>query len=114
MSKVRIFLAGALMAAAVPAAASTNDYGYISEPMGMGNGAVLFFMSSSRTTPASCGSSNPTRWAINATTTTGQSQLSVLMTAYAMHKRIYVNGLGTCSGAIWSDTETVDWFVVEN
>jgi len=92
--------------------ASDAAFGYISGPFGMSNGAVLFFTSGARTTPPACSGPNlERRYALNASTIAGQSQLSVLMTAYAMGKRITIHGTGTCS--IWGDTETVDYFAVE-
>jgi hypothetical protein len=100
-------------AVAVPANASEADWGYVSYPYGTSNGAVMFNTSGSRGTPPSCqGPGLGPRFAINASTLVGQSQLSVLMTAYSLHKRISIHGTGTCS--IWGDTETVDFFVVEN
>lgn len=107
-------LIGALAAvSAASASASDATWGYISYPYGTSNGAVLFNTDGVRGTPPSCsGTGLGARFAINASTLVGQSQLSVLMTAYSLHKRISIHGTGTCS--IWGDTETVDYFVVEN
>ena len=80
---------------------------------GMSNGAVLFSTDGSRGTRPSCsGPGLDARYAINASTLTGQSQLSAFMTAYALKKRIFIHGSGTCS--IWADTETVDYFWIED
>jgi hypothetical protein len=92
-----------LMASA--ADASDASSGAITQPQATQNGAVIFVHSGTRTTPPSCGASYPTRWAIDASTPQGQSQLSVLLTAYALHKSISIHGTGACS--IWGDTETV-------
>lgn len=103
----------AVAAVAAPANASDTTWGYISYPYGTSKGAVMFNTDGVRGTPPSCsGPGLGARFAINASTLVGQSQLSVLMTAYSLHKRIAIHGTGTCS--IWGDTETVDYFVVEN
>ena len=34
------------------------------------------------------------------------------MTAFALKKRIFVHGAGACT--IWADTETVDYFLIED
>jgi len=101
------------MALALPAHASDAAFGYISYPYGTSNGAVMFNTDGVRGTPPACsGPGLGQRFAINASTLVGQAQLSVLMTAYALKKRISIHGTGTCS--IWGDTETVDFFMVEN
>lgn len=95
------------------AQASDADWGYITAIYSTSNGAVLFNISGNRTALPSCqGTYAPTRFAINASTPNGQTQLSVLMTAYALRKRINIHGLGSCT--IWGDTETVDSFLVED
>lgn len=114
---MRLMFAALICAAAAggagPAKASDAAWGYISYPYGTSNGAVMFNTTGERGTPPSCsGPGLNARFAINASTLVGQSQLSVLMTAYSLHKRISIHGTGACS--IWGDTETVDYFVVEN
>lgn len=89
----------------VPAAHASNaDFGTISQFYGTNNGALMFSTSGTRTTAPSC-STNPQRFAIDASTTAGQAAASLVLTAYALHKQVYVVGTGTCS--IWGDTETV-------
>jgi hypothetical protein len=106
-------ICAAAAAVAVPAKASDAAWGYITFPYGTSNGAVMFNTDGVRGTPPACsGPGLGARFAINASTLVGQSQLSVLMTAYSLRKRISIHGTGTCS--IWGDTETVDYFVVEN
>lgn len=97
---------------AAPASASDAQLGYVSAPFGTSNGAVLFYTDGTRGTPPSCSSPGlEQRFAIDASTLVGQAQLSVFLTAYAQHKRIFIVGRGTCD--IWGDTETVNWFAVE-
>ncbi len=102
-----------MAAAAVPAHASDAQLGRIVHVLGMSNGAVLFSTDGSRSARPSCsGPGLDARWAINASTLVGQSQLSAFMTAYTLKKRIFIHGAGTCS--IWGDTETVDYFEIED
>lgn len=99
--------------AATPASASEAAVAPISSVFGAWNGAVLFTTSGARTaTPACQGPGLGQRWALDASATAGQAQLSVFMTAYALRKRVTVIGSGVCS--IWGDTETVAFFVVED
>lgn len=116
MKNRSVALAGAIVAmtaAAVPAHASDAQMGRIIHVLGMSNGAVLFSTDGSRGARPSCsGLGNDARWAINASTLVGQSQLSAFMAAYALKKRIFIHGTGTCS--IWGDTETVDYFEIED
>jgi hypothetical protein len=82
MKKFAVLLCGLVAVAATPAHASDDNYGYVSSPYGMSNGATLFYSDGSRTTVPSCqGAGLGTRWAIDASTLAGQSQLAVFMTA---------------------------------
>jgi len=107
---IAAFLASASVAlAASPASASTADWGYISVMYGTNNGAVLFSTSGTRTAVPSCqGPGLGQRFAIDASTTAGQAAASLLITAYNLHRKIWIQGTGTCS--IWGDTETVQFF----
>lgn len=94
-------------------ASSTNGFGNVTDVYGTNNGAVLFSTDATqRSSVPSCASNNPRRWAIDASTTAGQAAASLLITAWAQHKRVWVTGTGACS--IWGDTETVLFFNVEN
>lgn len=79
-----VALAGAIVAMtaiAVPAQASDAQLGHITHVMGMSNGAVLFFTDGSRGARPSCsGAGLDARYAINASTLIGQSQLSAFTT----------------------------------
>lgn len=111
-----VVLAGTIVAmttAVLPAHASDAQLGKITHVLGMSNGAVLFSTDGSRgARPACSGAGLDARWAINASTLVGQSQLSAFLTAYTLKKRIYIHGSGVCS--IWADTETVDYFEIED
>lgn len=92
-------------------ASTTVGYGNVLQIYGTSNGAVLFSVVGtgvSRSGVPSCGSSQPNRWAIDASTVAGQAAVQVLLAAYAQHKPIFVQGTGTCT--LWGDTETVDFF----
>lgn len=108
LSKASLLLANLCAAlCAVPANASnTGGYGQISGVFGTSSGAVLFSVSGpGRSGIPSCGTSNPTRWALDASTVAGQAQVAVFLSAWAAHKQVAVVGTGSCS--IWGDTETV-------
>lgn len=112
-SKFLGLVAAVLVMAAAPAYASDAQLGQITGVMGMSNGAVLFNTNGSRGPRPSCsGPGLDARYAINASTLAGQAQLSAFMTAFALKKRIFVRGAGACT--IWADTETVDWFLIED
>lgn len=98
----------------VPALASMAQFGNITAVYGARNGAVLFNTSGARSgpVPACQGPGLGQRYALDASTIAGQTYVSVLMTAYALKKRVYVQGTGTCT--IWGDTETVDFIMVED
>lgn len=100
-----ILAASACCVMALPAQASDASSGTITQPQATQNGAVIFVHSGTRTAAPACGAGYATRWAVDASTLQGQAQLSVLLTAYALHKSITIHGAGTCS--IWGDTETV-------
>ena len=98
--------------AAGPAAASSAGTGNISYISGMSNGALLFQTDGARTATPSCQAPQvPTRFAIDASTVSGQAEASALLTAYALGKKIEVMGTGACS--IWSDTETAQWVTID-
>lgn len=80
----------------------------------MKNGAVLFNTSAERTNPLpACQSASfPKRYALDASTIAGQTYASGLLTAYALGKKVSIQGAGTCD--IWWDTETVSHFTVED
>lgn len=94
--------------------ASNGDYGTISKMHFMSNGAVIFYHDGARTGnfPTGCTNQN-TRWVIDSSTTGGKSQLSGLLSAYSLKKKVKVVGSGICD-PIWSDTEGVSWFLVQD
>ncbi len=106
--------AAAILAAAtaIPAGASNSDFGTIFAITAMPNGAVLFHTTGNRigTHPSCQGAGLDGRYAINASTPQGQNQLSILLTAKAQNRQIYVIGLNVCN--IHGDTETVNYFSV--
>ena len=108
-SGLAALLATAFMAA--PAIASSSNIGNITDVWGTNNGAVLFNVTGTRTTPPACGTNNPQRFAIDASTTAGQAAVAVLLSAQARGKAVMVNGTGNCT--IWGDTETVAYFWVQ-
>ncbi|WP_156400625.1 hypothetical protein [Caulobacter sp. Root655] len=96
-----------------PVWASDAQMGNISHLYATSNGAVMFYTDGARGTPPACQNAAVSqRYAIDASTTGGQAQAAALMTAYSLHKRIYIVGSGACT--IWGDTETIAWFLVED
>lgn len=107
------FASSALLSLSPSFASSTNGFGNVTGVYGTSNGAILFSTDATqRSSVPSCGSNNPQRWAIDASTTAGQAAASLLITAWSQHKRVWVTGTGVCS--IWGDTETVSFFNVED
>lgn len=110
-----LWAAGAILASACSASAqaSNADFGYVTTVYGTLSGAVLFSTTGARTSPPVCqGSSVPQRFALDTSTTAGQQQATILRDANAKRKRIYIVGTGNCS--IWGDSETVNFFQVED
>ena len=106
-------VAATFLFAQAPAHASFADIGTPSQPWPLTqNGSVFFFYSSgTRTTAPSCATVQG-RWVVSLANASGQSAMAIVMMAIGMHKRVWVNGTGTCS--LWSDTETVDYISVED
>lgn len=95
------------------AQASNADWGYISVIIGTRGGAVLFNSSGGRTPRPGCQTPGlDARWALDGTTVSGQSQIAILLNAYNMHKKVTINGNHGCT--VWPDTETVEFFTVQD
>ena len=113
-----ILAAVAAMAVATSANASSSTIGYVQSVFGTYNGAVLFYIVDAsgnpitRTGVPSCGATLNSRWALDASTVAGQASAAVLLSAWSSRTRITVVGEGTCT--IWSDTETVQFFLTEH
>lgn len=111
----KIILA-ALTAAFVLPSAAYADAGssYITEFItAIDSHSVLFNQSGSRSNTPACGQEIALRWAIDTSTPFGQSQLAVLLSAYALHKPIALTGTITCS--VHGDTETVRYInIIDN
>lgn len=100
--------AGAIFLTAAPAHASEQT-GTITKVV-MNSGRVLFWMSGTRTTRPSCDCCS--RWEITVGDANSQALMSLVMTAYAGGKTVYIDGTGTCVGGP-NDTEGVWWFQSE-
>lgn len=106
-----MLLCAALWSVASAAAASSTSPGLVTRIHILNGGIVLFYQTSTRApAPPACHNS-PGRWAFNGTTPAGQAKLSALLSAYAMKKPVTVIGLDNC--ADWPDTESVNYFVIE-
>ena len=89
--------------------ASNAGPGRIHNVHAMPNGVILFYLEGPRDAPPTCGSGQPTRWALDGSTPAGQARLSLLLTAYSSQKQVSVRGTSTCPD--WLDTETVSYFM---
>lgn len=114
--KVRPVLASlsALLLGAAPAGASnTNGWASITTLYATHEGVIIFTAQSPyRSAVPACASSQPHRFAFNASTAEGQVMATVLLSAHAARRRIWVNGDNTCSARI--DTETMQYFNIED
>lgn len=74
----------------------------------MSTGVVLVSTDGQRSSLPSCASTQPTRFALDATTAAGKVQLAGLLTAYAAGKPVGIIGTGVCSA--YGDSETISYF----
>jgi len=95
-----MFAAMAFLAAGQASASSQSGYiSYVAF-----TGSRMLFSMGTKTGAPGCDCCN--RWEIDGSTSTGQSQLSQVLTAYSLHKAVSIAGTGTC----YTDTEKVDYF----
>lgn len=67
-----------------------------------------------RSAPPACQATRPDtagRWGLDASMPGGQALLSILATAYAQRKRIWIVGTGACQA--WYDSENISYAQVE-
>lgn len=79
-----------------PAAASSAPAGHVSLIEVLNNGVVLFNHDGNRTALPGC-TTNLRRWAFDGATPAGQAKLAVLMSAYALNKRVVITGAAACN-----------------
>jgi hypothetical protein len=110
---LRIFAVCAFVVVSMAGAhAGSAGYGNIFAilPHNFGPDGQFFFQTDGvRSGTPACGTVN--RWVIK-NAGAGKMQISVLMAAKVMNKRISIAGNGLCD--VWSDTETVMYFVIED
>jgi hypothetical protein len=108
---IRVGVAASLvLSSATSAFAGTSDVGGISGVLPHYAG-LLFNQSGTRYSAPACATLSG-RWVINVGTPQGQAMAAALLTSYMAHKRITVVGTGDCG--VWSDTETVAYFRIED
>ncbi len=118
MKKLFLLLIALSACFSLPVQAGSADWGSIAFPLAHpnaaldGNGAIFFRTDGTRTGIPACATSTFGQWAINTTTSLGRAQLTILMTAYALGKRVRVSGNDLCS--IWIDREDVLWIQIDN
>lgn len=108
MRLFKLCLAVMAVTAISTASASTSNQGSIGN-ITVQNGKMFFEQRGSRTAAPTCSTQNY-RWVFDAQSPDGQAKAAVLLSAYALHKQIYVSGTGACSD--WSDTESVDYIIL--
>ena len=100
------YLAIALVALLPSIAQAESGRGYVTDFTTVpGSHSILFNQDGARANLPQCGSNNPTRWAIDPTTAHGQAVAAALLTAFSLHKQVYIVGTGDCS--LNGDTESV-------
>ena len=104
-------MALALLAVSAPAVAGSSALGSITGVLPHSSGGLFFAQTGTRSAAPSCATVIQ-RWVINVTTAEGQAMAAALLTAYMAHKRITVQGTGDCG--VWADTETVNYFIIED
>ncbi len=110
--KRSVFVLTAMLVAS-PVSASNADfsapYGIITNEYGV----VFFHTNGARSALPTC--NYPVianRFVISANTDAGKAMVSLLLTAQARGKRVFVGGTGNCN--VWGDTETVSHLQVED
>lgn len=111
--KRSVVLFAAMFLAASPAGAGQASWGLPYGIIASEGNVVLFYTNGARTDPPTCPYPLQTqRFAIPATTDAGKAMISVLLTAHARGKRVFVNGTGNCN--TWGDSEGVNFLQVED
>jgi hypothetical protein len=83
--------------------------GKVSNVMFMGNGTVIFNLSSNSIgDKPPCAYTYPNSWSIETNTSAGKARLAGLLTAYSTGADIKISGTGDCP--YWGDREGVDYF----
>jgi hypothetical protein len=95
------------------ASASNSAAGQVTLMYGTNYGSFLFTSTGTRTAVPSCAQGLPTRWAIDVTTTSGQTMAALLMSAYSMGKTVSVYGTGACP-TVEPDAEGVLYLMVND
>lgn len=92
------------------ASATEAGPGMITNIHFMDDGCIIFVHSGTRSASNPCHPDKyDNRWAIDASTEAGRTQLAGLLSAYTLGKKIKIIGKGTCSPCV-TNTEAVDYF----
>ncbi|RZK28731.1 MAG: hypothetical protein EOO61_21655 [Hymenobacter sp.] len=92
-----------------PARASTSNSGTLSGVVVVRSGRLFFSQSGARNARPSC---SIDRWVLDVTTSSGQAQAAVILTAFTQNRLVHISGTGTCTD--WPDTESVQEFYIDN
>lgn len=111
MKKIDKLLAVCLLIGSGAANASTTSPAYITD-ITVQNGIVVFNQAGNRTAPPACqGSTVPKRWSFSGMSADGQVMMSLLMSAYSLHKQVFIAGQNACNA--WPDSEAIAYMIME-
>jgi hypothetical protein len=110
--KSRAVLIAAILVASAAASAGTAAEGTLAAPHFMSSGVIIVYTSGSRTGVPACATPQPQRFAFDATTAAGKSQLAGMLTAFTAGKSVIMAGTGTCS--VIGDSETLSHFYISD
>ena len=110
MNLLKLALATVALTAASTADASNSQIGTIGN-INAQYGKIFFAHFGARSATPACSTQNY-RYVFDVQSPDGQAKLSLLLTAVALHKQVYVFGTGACTD--WGDTETMDYIIMVN
>ncbi|WP_152569458.1 MULTISPECIES: hypothetical protein [Sphingomonas] len=94
-----------------PALAGTAGSGPPINVLVTQGGPMLFDLPNNRSGAPAC-ATQATRFAIPSNTDWGKAMISIILSAQAAGKQVFINGTGNCS--TWGDSEGVDYVMISN
>jgi hypothetical protein len=102
----------ALLSMAMSAHAGTAGPVKLKNIYFMSNGVVMAYVEGPRANFPACAAVESMRFALNAATPAGKAQLSGLLLAYTTGKTVSIWGTGACTA--WNDTESIEFFAIND
>lgn len=104
-------LASIVLGASPAFAGSSTSAGFVKDISSWNDGRALFNHTGTRNDTIACQNAQlPKAWEINAGTTAGQAQMSLLLTAYLQHKQVVVIGTDSCEPISGLETVLLVYF----